>query len=181
MTSVSVFDVKRWPLCSSSRRSAAKLYISPLYVIHTVRSSLHIGMCPATDRSRMARRRLPRPIYEPSGMRRSHRPKSSGPRCACTCVMRASVSRSPQFTTPLIPHIGLALPLSHAEYFQLVYLCLDMKELYALQSAVNQAGNAIKKSQAHDVFVEEKQRRGTGYGEEKFAQPTTPLRLGSKR
>src|SRR5947207_6826451 len=112
-------------------------------------------MCPATDRSRMARRRLPRPIYEPSGKRRSQRPESSGPRCACTCVMRASVSRSPQFATPLIPHIGLDPCPPQSLPLQFIDLGFHVEKLNPLKPAVDQAGNAVQKSKTENVFVKE--------------------------
>src|SRR5208282_16104 len=98
-----------------------------------------MGMCPSAERSRMARRRLPSPMYPPSGKRRSHSPESSGPRCVCTFVIRTSVSRSPQFTSPLTPHIASVPPDP-----QLVDLRLGMEHLHRLESAVDQPWYAVE-------------------------------------
>src|ERR1700678_3401696 len=102
-----------------------------------------MGMWPSAERSRIARRRLPSPIYPPFGKRRSQRPESSGPRCVCTFVIRTSASESPQFTSPLMPHIILVSP-----HPQLVDLGLGVEHLDRLKSAVDQAGHTIEKSQA---------------------------------
>src|SRR5579883_2933410 len=97
--------------------------------MNTERSALAMGMWPLVERSRIAKRRLPSPTYEPSGKRCSHRPESSGPRCACTWVMRASTSRLPQFTRPLIVDLGFGV-----------------EHLDGLERTVNQAGNAVEKA-----------------------------------
>src|SRR5277367_1130914 len=112
-----------------------------------------MGMCPSAERSRMASRRLPSPMYPPSGKRRSQSPESSGPRCVCTLVIRASVSRSPQFTSPLMPHTT-SIPPDLSFVVQFVDLGLDVEELNALHRAIDQAGDAIKKSEAPYVLVE---------------------------
>src|SRR5690349_8216185 len=91
--------------------------------------------------------------------------------------MRASVSRSPQFATPLIPHIGLGPYPSHALRLQLVDLGFDMEKLNPLKPAVDQAGNAVQKSKTKKVFVKEEQHRRPRQRKECLAQPSTPLRL----
>src|SRR6266478_224244 len=131
-----------------------------------------MGMWPSGERSRIARRRLPIPMYPPSGKRRSQSPESSGPRCVCTFVIRASVSRSPQFTSPLMPHMRSAPPGP-----QLVDFRLDVKELNALHRAIDQAGDAIKKSEAPYVLVEEEHQRRPGQPQEMPPQPSATLRL----
>src|SRR5208282_4929750 len=113
-----------------------------------------MGMWPSEERSRMARRRLPSPTYPPSGKCRSQSPESSGPRCVCTFVIRASVSRSPQLTSPLIPHMTSAPPDP-----ELVDLRLGMKHLQRLEGAIDQAGPPIEKPQTKNVTVQEEQNR----------------------
>src|SRR5277367_926111 len=111
-----------------------------------------MGMWPSVERSRIARRRLPSPMYPPSGKRRSQSPESSGPRCVCTFVIRASVFASPQFTSPLMPHMTSSPPDP-----QLVDLGLDVEKLDALHGAEDQPWHAVKKSEAQDVLVQEEQ------------------------
>src|SRR5271169_97988 len=120
-----------------------------------------MGIWPSAERSRMARRRLPSPMYPPSGKCLSQNPESSGPRCVCTFVIRTSVSRSPQFTSPLMPHMTSVPPDP-----QLVDFRLDVKELNALHRAVDQAGDAIKKSKAQYILVKEEQERRPGQPQE---------------
>src|ERR1700737_2412933 len=116
-----------------------------------------MGMWPSGERSRIARRRLPNPMYPPSGKRRSQNPESSGPRCVCTFVIRTSVSASPQFTSPLIPHMTSVPPDP-----QFVDFGLNVKELNALHHAVDQARDAIKKSEAQYILVKKEQERRPG-------------------
>src|SRR6202162_6242373 len=111
-------------------------------------------MWPSGERSRMARRRLPSPLYPPLGTCRSQSPESSGPRWVCTFVIRTSVSASPQFTSPLMPHMS-SLPPGP----QLVDFRFNVKELDALHRAVDQARDTVKKSEAQYVFVKEEQER----------------------
>src|SRR6266853_5648312 len=133
-----------------------------------------MGMWPSGERSRIARRRLPNPMYPPSGKRRSQSPESSGPRCVCTFVIRTSVSASPQFTSPLMPHMSSLPPV-----LQLVDFCFNVKELNALHRAVDQAGGAIKKSEAQYVLVKEEQERRPGQPKKMAPQPSATLRLCS--
>ena len=95
--------------------------------------------------------------------------------------MRASVSRSPQFATPLIPHIGLGRFPPHSLHLQLINLGFDVEKLNPLKPAVDQAGNAIQKSKAKNVLVKEEQNRRPGQPEERLSQPSTPLRLRSEK
>src|SRR5208337_3203125 len=121
-----------------------------------------MGMWPSGERSRMARRRLPSPMYPPSGKRRSQSPESSGPRCVCTLVIRASASRLPQFASPLMPHTASVPPRLKSvlqSAFQLVDFRLDVEELNALHRAIDQAGDTIQKSKAPHILVEEESQR----------------------
>src|SRR6202023_1427207 len=106
------------------------------------------------ERSRIARRRLPNPMYPPSGKCRSQSPESSGPRCVCTFVIRTSVSASPQFTSPLMPHIT-----SVPSYPQFVDFGLGMEHLHRLKGAVDQPWHAIEKSQTKNITIQEEQNR----------------------
>src|ERR1700676_4172255 len=135
-----------------------------------------MGMWPSGERSRMARRRLPSPMYPPSGKRRSQSPESSGPRCVCTFVIRTSVSASPQFTGPLIPHITLFPPDP-----QLVDFSLNVKELNALHRAVDEARDTVKKSEAQYVLVKEEKERRPGQPKKMAPQPSATLRLRSPK
>src|ERR1700675_5114115 len=99
----------------------------------------------------MARRRLPSPMYPPSGKRRSQSPGSSGPRCVCTFVIRTSVSASPQFTSPLMPHMS-SLPPDP----QLVDFSFNVKELNALHRAVDQAPDTLQKIQGLLITLKQK-------------------------
>jgi hypothetical protein len=85
-----------------------------------------------------------------------------------------SVSRSPQFTSPLTPHTT-SVPLDS----QLVDFRFDVKELNALHRAVDQAGDAIQKSELYYVLVKEEQERRPGQPEETTPQPSPLLRLCS--
>src|SRR5260370_36843725 len=60
---------------------------------------------------------------------------------------------------------------------QLVDFRLDVKELNALHRAIDQAGDAIKKSEAPYVLVEEEHQRGPGQPQEMPPQPSATLRL----
>src|SRR6267378_5488286 len=124
----------------------------------------------------MARRRLPSPMYPPSGKRLSQSPESSGPRCVCTFVIRTSVSGSPQFTSPLMPHMS-SLPPD----LQLVDFSFNVKELNALHRAVDQARDTVKKSEAQYVLVKEEQERRPGQPEKMAPQPSASLRLRSPK
>src|SRR5450631_1615807 len=135
-----------------------------------------MGMWPSGERSRMARRRLPSPIYPPSGKHRSHSPESSGPRCVCTFVMRASVSRSPQFTSPLMPHTTSVPPDP-----QLVDFRLGMKHLHRLKGAVEQPGDAIEKSQPEHIAVQEEQNRRTRDAIQTSFEPSSALCLSTEQ
>src|SRR6267378_2445644 len=135
-----------------------------------------MGMCPSGERSRMAKRRLPNPMYPPSGKRRSQSPESSGPRCVCTFVIRTSVSGSPQFTSPLMPHMNSLPPVP-----QLVDFSFNVKELNALHRAVDQARDTVKKSEAQYVFVKEEQERRAGQPKKMAPQPSAALRLRSPK
>ena len=55
----------------------------------------------------------------------------------------------------------------------------DVKELNALHTAVDQAGDTIKKSEAPNVFVEEERQRRAGHSQEMSLQPPPALRLSS--
>src|SRR3954462_1704428 len=143
-------------------------------------------MWPLSERSRIDNRRLPRPMYEPSGERWSHNPLSFGPRCRCTAVIRDSVSRFPQFARPLMPHIRVLYDRQFTRTarhrfsrcnFRLVHLRLDLKKLNALQPAIDQSRDAIKKSQAKHVFVKHEQQRGSRQAEEFLAYPSASLGL----
>src|SRR5580704_505269 len=112
-----------------------------------------MGICPSGERSRIASRRLPKPTYDPSGKRRSHSPESSGPRCACTWVIRARTSRFPQFTTPLIPHMSARIP------FEFVDFGFGVKHLHCLKSTINKPRNTVQESEAKEITVQEKQNR----------------------
>src|ERR1700738_4502478 len=119
-------------------------------------------MPPSADRSRIDSRLLPSPMYEPSGERWSHNPLSFGPRCRCTAVMRASVSRFPQFARPLMPHIGVldcgavtrtdgrSSPRADTGF---VHFRFNLKKLDALKPAIDQPRHAVKKSKTQYVFV----------------------------
>src|ERR1700760_355515 len=107
-------------------------------------------MWPSAERSRIARRRLPNPMYVLSGKRRSQNPKSSGPRWVCTFVIRTSVSESPQFTKPLMPHIS-SIPSGS----QLVDFGFRVEHLYRLKTAVNKPRNAVEKSQPENIAIKE--------------------------
>src|ERR1700675_1680890 len=135
-----------------------------------------MGMWPSGERSRIARRRLPSPMYPPSGKRRSQNPESSGPRCVCTFVIRTSVSASPQLTSPLMPHMSLLSPEP-----QLVDFSFDVKELNALHRAIDQARDTVKKSEAQYVFVKEEQERRPGQPKKMAPQPSATLRLRSPK
>src|SRR5260370_41233762 len=115
-----------------------------------------MGMRAAGERSRMARRRLPSPMYPPSGKRRSQSPESSGPRCVCTFVIRKSVSASPQFTSPLMPHMSSVPPVLSLA-LQLVDFSFGMEHLHRLKGAVDQARRAIEKSQTKNITVQEEE------------------------
>src|SRR5882672_8248125 len=129
-------------------------------------------MWPSGERSRIASRRLPSPMYPPSGKRRSQNPESSGPRCVCTCVMRASVSASPQFASPLMPHMT-----SVPRVPQFVDFCFGVKHLHSLESAINQPWDAVKKSQTKDVTVEKEQDRRAREAIKPPLEPSSALRL----
>src|ERR1700686_2703934 len=135
-----------------------------------------MGMWPSGERSRMARRRLPSPMYPPSGKRRSQSPESSGPRCVCTFVIRTSVSASPQFTSPLMPHMTSVPPDP-----QLVDLSFNVKELNALHRAVDEARQTCHKSEAQSVIVKEEQNRRPGKPKKMAPQPSASLRLRSPK
>src|SRR5712692_9479979 len=94
--------------------------------------------------------------------------------------MRDSVSRSPQLTTPLIPHISLALFPSHSQRLQFVNLRFNVEELYSLQTTIDQARNTIQKSKAQDVFVQEKQNGGARNRKKHLSQPAPALGLRSE-
>src|SRR4051794_16888275 len=95
--------------------------------------------------------------------------------------MRARVSRSPQFTMPLIPHIGLNLSPSHSHRFQFVDFGLGVEKLNSLKAAINQAGNSIQKPETEDVLVKEKENGRTREREKRLSQPAAALRLRSKQ
>src|ERR1700730_13037069 len=135
-----------------------------------------MGMWPSGERARMARRRLPSPIYPPSGKCRSQNPESSGPRCVCTFVIRTSASASPQFTSPLMPHISSVSP-----DLQFVDFSFNVKKLNALHSAVDQARDTVKKSEAQYVLVKEEQERRPGQPKKMAPQPSATLRLCSPK
>src|SRR5271155_1489223 len=134
-----------------------------------------MGMWPSEERSRMARRRLPSPTYPPSGKCPSQSPQSSGPRCVCTFVIRTSVSRSPQFTSPLMPHMSSIPPDP-----QLVDFGLGMKHLHRLKGAVDQAGRAIEKPQTKNVTVQEEKNRRARQAIETSLEPPSALRLSAE-
>src|SRR5258708_21171762 len=135
-----------------------------------------MGMWPSGERSRIARRRLPSPMYPPSGKCRSQSPESSGPRCICTFVIRTSVSASPQFTSPLMPHMT-----SVPSDLQLVDFGFNLEKLNALHRAVDQAWDAVKKPKAQYVLVKEEQERRSGQPEKMPPQPSATLRLRSPK
>src|SRR6266436_7955945 len=135
-----------------------------------------MGMWPSGERSRMARRRLPSPMYPPSGKRRSQSPESSGPRCVCTCVMRASVSASPQFASPLIPHMTSAPRVP-----QFVDFCLGVKHLHSLESAIDQPWNPVKKSQTKSITIEKEQHRRARQAIELSLEPSSALCLRAEK
>src|ERR1700674_1772788 len=135
-----------------------------------------MGMWPSGERSRMARRRLPSPMYPPSGKRRSQSPESSGPRCVCTFVIRTSVSASPQFTSPLMPHMTSAPPDP-----QLVDFGLGMEHLHRLERAVDQPRHAIEKSQTKNIPIQEEQNWRARQAVEISLEPSSALRLSSEQ
>src|SRR6266849_4862222 len=139
-----------------------------------------MGMWPSGERSRMARRRLPSPMYPPSGKYRSQRPESSGPRCVCTFVIRTSVSASPQFTSPLMPHMesvppGLSLAL------QLVDFSLGVEHLHRLKRAVDQARHTIEKSQTKNITIQEEENWRARQAIEISLEPSSALRLSAEQ
>src|SRR5258707_13980067 len=133
-------------------------------------------MWPSGERSRIARRRLPKPIYPPSGKRRSQSPESSGPRCICTFVIRTSVSASPLFMSPLMPHMT-SVPSDP----QFVDFGFNVKKLNPLHRAVDQARDTVKKPKAQYVLVKEEQERRSGQAEKMPPQPSATLRLRSPK
>src|ERR1700693_4524959 len=113
-------------------------------------------------------------MYPPLGKCRSQSPESSGPRWVCTFVIRTSVSASPQFTSPLMPHMNSAPPDP-----QLVDFSFNVKELNALHRAIDQARDTVKKSEAQYVLVKEEQERRPGQPKKMAPQPSATLRLCS--
>src|SRR5258708_799201 len=113
-------------------------------------------------------------MVEPSGKRRSQSPESSGPRWDCTCVMRARVSESPQFASPLMPHITSA-----PRFLQLVNFGLRVEHLHRLKCAVNQAGDAVQKPQTKYIAIGEQQAWGAGHPEKLSLEPAAALGLRS--
>src|ERR1700730_2541372 len=138
-----------------------------------------MGMWPSGERSRIARRRLPNPMYPPSGKCRSQRPESSGPRCVCTFVIRTSVSASPKFTSPLMPHMTSAPP-SPYRVLQLVDFSFGMEHLHRLKGAVDQPRHAIEKTQTKNITIEEEQNRRTRQAIEMSLEPSSALRLSTE-
>src|SRR5258708_12506743 len=133
-------------------------------------------MWPSGERSRIARRRLPNPMYPPSRKRRSQSPESSGPRCICTFVIRTSVSASPQFMSPLMPHMT-SVPSDP----QFVDFGFNVKKLNPLHRAVDQARDTVKKPKAQYVLVKEEQERRSGQADKMPPQPSPTLRLRSPK
>src|ERR1035437_2505363 len=143
-----------------------------------------MGMWPSAERSRIARRRLPNPMYPPSGKRRSQSPESSGPRCVCTFVIRTSDSRSPQFTRPLMPHMASVPPRLWFVLWlvlQFVDFRFGMEHLHRLKGAVDQARHAIEKSETNNIAVQEEQNWRTGQAIETPLEPSPALRLSAKQ
>src|SRR5215469_1459893 len=126
-----------------------------------------------SDKLRMASLRLSSPIYEPSGKRCSQMPESSGPRCACTCVILASVSLSPQLTKPLIPHMSALVPFGT----EFVNFCFGVEHLDRLKTTVDQARNPVQKAQPQKITIQKQQYWGTRDREHLLLQPTAALRL----
>src|ERR1022692_211446 len=135
-----------------------------------------MGMWPSAERSRMASRRLPSPMYPPSGKRRSQSPESSGPRCVCTFVLRTRVSRSPQFTSPLMPHIISAPP-----HPQLVNFRFRVEHLHRLKGAIDQPRYTVEKSQTKNIAIQEEKNRGAWQAIEIPLKPSSALRLSAEQ
>src|SRR6266852_521763 len=111
MTSVSVWERNLCPSATSCARNSAKLYISPLNVIQTDSSSLHMGWCPAEDRSIMESLRCCKLTHsESSGTTKYFSPPSSGPRWRSSSPHFSSAGELP--ICPKIPHIKLRSSLS---------------------------------------------------------------------
>src|SRR5579864_1295643 len=72
-------------------------------------------------------------------------------------------------------------PLIRCLNTQFVDLCLDMKKLNALQTAINQPRNAIEKAEGENVFVQKKQNRRSGQRKKTLPQPPPSLGLRSKQ
>src|SRR4029077_19833524 len=139
-----------------------------------------MGMWPSGERSRIARRRLPNPMYPPSGKCRSQSPESSGPRCVCTFVIRTSVSASPQFTSPQMPHMNSAPPgLSLA--LQLVDFSFGMEHLHRLKGAVDEPRHAIEKSQTKNITIQEEENWRARQAIEIALEPSSALRLSAEQ
>src|SRR5260221_13869794 len=89
--------------------------------------------------------------------------------------MRASVSASPQFASPLIPHMT-----SVPRVPQFVDFCLGVKHLHSLESAIDQPWDAVKKSQTKNVAVEKKQNRRPRHAIKFSLEPSSALGLSTE-
>jgi len=103
----------------------------------------------------MARRRLPRAKQEPS---EALLPQAGVIRTAVRLNRRHA--RQDLFVSA----IGQAADSAHEPASillaaQLVDLGFNVKKLYALKAAINQAGHAVQKSQAEEISVDEQEQR----------------------
>src|SRR5271154_2273574 len=84
-----------------------------------------------------------------------------------------------------MPHIAPSILLPESRFLtrrlllQFINLGLDVKKLYALKRAVNQARNTIEESQAEHEFVKKVSERRTRKSEKLSPEPATALRLCS--
>src|ERR1700744_1932959 len=67
----------------------------------------------------------------------------------------------------------------HPRGTKLIDLGLDVEKLDTLKRAVDQAGNAVQKTEARNVLVQEKKCGRAGHFQEAAAQPAPALRLRS--
>src|SRR6266545_881414 len=86
--------------------------------------------------------------------------------------MRARVSASPQFASPLMP--------SAPRFLKFVDFGLGVKHLDGLEGAVDQARNSVQKSQTKEIPVEEKEHGRARQTEQFSLQPAPPLGLCSE-